>query len=57
MKEQQYTRKGSVIRDMDNNVVFESPKGFVNEAKRESRRLQLESDGALGLGTLRVKRN
>lgn len=56
MKEQQYTRKGHSIRDMNNNIVFESPDGSINRAKRESRRLQLEADGKLGLGTLRVAR-
>ena len=53
-KEQQFVRKGHVIRDMDKNIVFESKTGSVNEAKRESRRLQIEHDSALGLGTLRV---
>ena len=58
MKEAQYTRKNHIISDVDGNVVFEGKTNGVssiNAAKRESRRLQLDADGKLGLGTLRVR--
>jgi hypothetical protein len=59
MQAQQYERKAHVIRDMDENVVFEGKLDLgalgslpsINAAKRESRKLQ---GGALGRGTLRV---
>ena len=59
MKEQQYERKAHIIRDMDENIVFEGKLDLgalgslpsINAAKRESRRLQ---GSALGQGMLRV---
>lgn len=57
MKEAQYTRKGHIIRNANGDIVFKGEtRGAVsiNAAKRESRRLQLEADGKLGLGTVRV---
>lgn len=59
MKEAQYIRKDHVIRNIGGDTVFEgktSGARSINAAKRESRRLQLEADGKLGLGTLRVAR-
>lgn len=62
MKDAEYTRKGHIIRNAKGEVVFDgksrlaqNQKGDgINLAKRESRRLQMESDRALGLGTLRL---
>ena len=59
MKEQQYERKAHIIRDMDENIVFEGKLDLgaldslpsINAAKRESRKLQA---GQLGSGILRV---
>lgn len=57
-QDQQYTRKGHVIRDMDGNMVFEGYIGYdearrpsINAAKRESRKLQ---GSALGQGLLQL---
>lgn len=52
LKEPQYYRKGRIIRGPCGDTDFDS----INEAKRESRRLQMAVDGALGRGTLRVVR-
>ena len=56
--QQQYTRKGHIIRDMAGALVFEGYVGSgddrrpsINAAKRESRKLQA---GQLGQGLLRV---
>lgn len=52
MKTRRYMRKGNVIHTCADvsNKAYPS----INEAKRESRRLQMEADGALGRGTLSV---
>lgn len=58
MKEAKYFRKDHVIRDIGGDTVFEGKTNGVrsiNAAKRESRRLQIEADGCLGLGTLRKR--
>jgi len=45
-----YFRKKNIIRDQEGNTEkFIS----INKAKRESRRLQMMHDGALGRGTVR----
>ena len=59
MHAQQYERKGHIIRDMEDNIVFEGKLSLgelgsipsVNAAKRESRKLQ---GSALGQGILRL---
>lgn len=57
MIEQQYSRNKNVIRDTQNNIVFDgkTPTGesSINAAKRESRKLQ---GSALGQGLLRVEK-
>ena len=51
-----YIRKKKTITDLTETpnkvTVFES----INKAKRESRRLQMLDDGALGLGCLKVEK-
>lgn len=61
MKEAQFFRKDHVIKDANGKVVFTGivkigGKEFasINKAKAESRRLQMESDKALGRGTVRL---
>ena len=56
MKEPIYFRKGHIIKDASRTVVFEGKQKSINAAKRESRRLQLKEDGALGRGSLKVYR-
>lgn len=50
MKEAQFIRKGKTITNVGDGTkkTFE----FVNEAKRESRKLQMSADGALGRGSV-----
>ena len=52
MKEAKYVRCGRVIRNMaeGKDTAFDS----ITLAKRESRRLQMQEDGALGRGSVRV---
>lgn len=45
-----YFRKERVIRTPDGDKVFKS----INEAKKESRKLQMAEDGCLGKGSLKV---
>lgn len=47
---QEYTRNKNIITDMKGNAVFKGKS--INEAKRESRRLQGSN---LGQGLLRIK--
>lgn len=60
-----FKRKDHIIRDAKGEVVFDGSKQFapgnvwregtgINQAKRESRRLQMESDRGLGRGTVKV---
>ena len=62
-----FTRKDHIIRNDAGEVVFDGSQKFapgnikregtgINQAKRESRRLQMESDKGLGHGSLRVAR-
>ena len=53
MKQPKYYRCGRTIRDLatGKDTTYES----VNLAKKESRRLQLEEDGSLGRGSVRVR--
>ena len=55
MKDQQFLRKGKRMIDVGNaapplNKTFDS----INQAKKESRKLQMQLDGALGLGSVGV---
>lgn len=50
MKSMRFTRKKNIIRE-GLKVIYDGKS--INAAKRESRRLQLGADGALGRGTLR----
>lgn len=60
-----FTRKNHIIRDEKGKVVFDGSQKFapgnfqqegegINQAKRESRRLQMEADKGLGRGTVKV---
>ena len=59
------TRKGHIIRNEEGEVIFDGSQKFaagnykregdgINQAKRESRRLQMESDNGLGRGSMKV---
>ena len=48
-----YQRKRHIIHTPDGVQDFKT----INKAKRESRRLQIATDGALGRGSLRVVRS
>lgn len=52
MSECKFTRKGKTIINLKTGEVkaFDS----INQAKRESRKTQMEADGAIGRGTLRL---
>ncbi len=52
MKDTTHVRKGKEIRAAapDGAVMYKS----MNQAKKASRKLQMEQDGALGRGTVRV---
>jgi hypothetical protein len=60
-----FKRKDHIIRNAEGEVVFDGSQKFaggnfqregtgINQAKRESRRLQMESDHGLGRGTVKV---
>lgn len=60
-----FTRKDHIIRNAEGEVVFDGSQKFapgnvwregtgINQAKRESRRLQMESDKGLGRGSVKV---
>lgn len=53
MKEAKFVRKGRVMIPLDGK---EPPTTwtYINLAKRASRRIQMEEDGALGRGTVRL---
>lgn len=54
MKQAKYVRKGAKIFSVEKggkDMTFAS----ITKAKAESRRLQMEEDGALGRGSLRVE--
>jgi hypothetical protein len=51
MKKVKWYRKGGTIKTIGGRVVFN---GCVNEAKRESKQLQLAEDSAIGRGSVRV---
>lgn len=51
MKKAKWYRKGGTIKTIGGRVVFN---GTVNASKRESKRLQLVTDEAIGRGSLRV---
>lgn len=53
MKPAQYERNGHTIKDLSPGGKRKSFKA-INEAKRESRELQMDIDGALGRGTVRL---
>jgi len=53
MKPLLYKRKGKVIFSAENDEVINDFR-CVNEAKRESRKLQISTDGKLGLGSVQV---
>lgn len=64
-EDEMFKRKDHIIRDEKGKVVFDGSKQFaagnvwregtgINQAKRESRRLQMESDKGLGRGTVKV---
>lgn len=50
MKETIYYRRGRTISTPNGDTTYK----FINQAKRESRKLQLAKDGALGRGSLEV---
>ena len=52
LKKAKYTRIRKIVRNLEENtrVVHKS----INEAKRNSRELQMSLDGALGRGSVRV---
>lgn len=56
MREHRYTRRGahieSVERNGDGTPAWQRACDSVNEAKRKSRELQLDADGALGRGSV-----
>ena len=59
MKETLYERKEHILfalREDGEDQVFLTPKGrpLINQAKRASRKIQLEMDGGLGRGAVRV---
>jgi len=47
-----YQRKGSRITNVQTGEVKQH--GFINEAKRASRTIQMDTDGALGRGAVTV---
>jgi len=60
-----FKRKDHIIRDAEGAVVFDGSKKLapgnvwregtgINQAKRESRRLQMEANKGLGRGTVKV---
>jgi len=58
MKETKYIRRGQKIetveRDEKNNLAWSKDYGSINKAKRASRELQIDEDGALGLGSVQI---
>jgi hypothetical protein len=52
MKTAQYARKGKIIINLTTGE--KHTHRWNNQAKRASRKIQMEADGALGRGTLRV---
>lgn len=55
MRQTNYVRKGKNITTYDDNGKGTTKKyDYINEAKRESRRLQISEDGGLGRGCLMV---
>ena len=52
MSEHKYTRIGHII--LDESTRQKETFKYINEAKRKSRRLQMDADNGLGRGTVRV---
>lgn len=61
MSEKMYTRTGKTIESVERNEANSAPAykhtfKSLNAAKKKSRQLQMDADGALGFGSVRVAR-
>lgn len=54
MKTTMFIRKGKIITDITDDPHKDKVYKSINEAKRESRKIQIGKDGALGRGCLVV---